>query len=402
MLTTVQLVYADKITACQNQFKRPLTLRTQLQLPLPSVCTPIDEYGNLIEVVSVKEFIEKYCTNTSTHVQVNLAYQCFIVRERCLGYGDSTVIKCLLTYGHWMISINCYTEGLSLWVQATDMLLSRLQEGITSDQDELKNLIKCAYNFCSMLVLKRNVLSRLIYYLNISSYTVEHCHRNDMFASILRNLIECQRLSIELYVSNKHVHTIFHGDHNATFTSLIKILEHFFQNPVPGINVSVLCCEVIEKCPKFPAGSPLHSNLLDLAITLFHPSLSVSFLSLLLESGGHMFLNEIGRDGFRPLQMAQTKKVTLLLLAHGAHHDAVSRPISHFKIYINPHLEDYLSTLPPLTCLSARSIVQESIPYQSVHLPHHIIEFIALHDQVDIGLTINETIPQYYYSLFMP
>ena len=72
-----------------------------------------------------------------------------------------------------MISINCYTKGLSLWVRATDMLLSRLQEGISSDQDELKNLIKCAYNFCSMLLLKSNVLSRLIYYPNISSYTVD-------------------------------------------------------------------------------------------------------------------------------------------------------------------------------------------------------------------------------------
>ena len=397
-------VFADKITACQDQFKRALTLRNELQLAPPSVFTPIDQYGNLTEVVSVKEFVEKYCdsTNTSTHVQINLAFQCLIVRERCLGYGDSTVIKCLLTYGHWMMSINCYTEGLSLWVRATDMLISRLQEGITSDQDELKNLIKCAYKFCSMVALENNVLSRLIFYPNISSYTVELCHRNEMFASILRNLIECQRLSIELYISNKHIHTIFHGDHSATFASLIKILEHFFQNPAQGINVSVLCCEAIEKCPKVPAGSPLISNLLDLAITLFRPSVSVNFLSLLLESGGHIFVNEIGRDGFRPLQIAQTKEVTLLLLAYGAHHDAVSRPISHFKVNKNLHLEDYLSTPSPLTCLSARSIVQESIPYQLIHLPHHIIEFIALHDQADIGLTINETIPQYYYSLFMP
>lgn len=73
---------------------------------------------------------------------------------------------------------------------------------------------------------------------------------------------------------------IFHGDHSATFTSLIKILEYFFENPVQGINVSVLCCEAIEKCPKIPAGSPLHSNLLDLAITLFRPSVNINFISL--------------------------------------------------------------------------------------------------------------------------
>ena len=135
-------------------------------------------------------------------MQINLTFQCLIVRERCLGYGDSTVIKCLLTYGHWMMSINCNTKVLSLWVRASDMIISRLQEDITSDQDVLKNLIECAYKFCSMLALENDVLSRLIFYPTVSSYTVEHCHRNNMFASILRNLIECQWLSIELYISN--------------------------------------------------------------------------------------------------------------------------------------------------------------------------------------------------------
>ena len=51
---------------------------------------------------------------------------------------------------------------------------------------------------------------------------------------------------------------------------------------------------------------------------------------------------------------------------------------------LNSCIDDYFSTPFPLTCLSARSIMSESIPYQSLDLPHHIIEFIALHDPDDI------------------
>ena len=43
--------------------------------------------------------------------------------------------------------------------------------------------------------------------------------------------------------------------------------------------------------------------------------------------------------------MDQNKKVTLLL-AHRACHDDVSRPSSHSKVYVNSHLDDYLSTSP--------------------------------------------------------
>ena len=74
------------------------------------------------------------------------------------------------------------------------------------------------------------------------------------------------------------------------------------------------------------------------------------FFSLLLKSGGHMFVNEVGCDGFQPLRIAQTEDVTSLLLT----------PVS--RLVPNPHLEGYFCTLLPLTCLSARCIVSESIP----------------------------------------
>ena len=110
-------------------------------------------------------------------------------------------------------------------------------------------------------------------------------------------------------------------------------------------------------------------------------------------------MNKIGWTGYRPLKLAQTKEATSLLLAHGAHLDAVSKPIfldrprlfdRYMRVSTNPHLDDYYPSLHPLTCLSARCVVSQSIPYRSIDLPPHIIEFIALHDREDIkGIDIN-------------
>ena len=154
--------------------------------------------------------------------------------------------------------------------------------------------------------------------------------------------------------------------------------------------VSSLCSKAIDKCLTFPTCSLLHSNLLDLVLTSF--DVTTDFLSLLLESGGHIFVNEFGHNGFRPLKLSRSKEITSLLLAYGAHPDAVSRPISKGEQFVNPHLDDYFSTPLPLACLSARSIGSESIPYQLLDLPPHIKGFIALHDPADIVIPNKETV----------
>ena len=63
-------------------------------------------------------------------------------------------------------------------------------------------------------------------------------------------------------------------------------------------------------------------------------------------------------------------------------------------------LDNYFSTPLPLSCLSARSIVSESIPYQSIDLPPHIKGFITLHDPADIGLSSDDDVPFYYHYKF--
>ena len=361
---------------CHDRFKEGLTLRAQLKLPPPTLSEPIEAYGGLTEITSIEEFKENYSDLTNITTQVNLAYQCLIIRERCLGYGDSTVIQCLFAIGKWMISTqNHYTQGLLLWVRATEVLMSRLQTCTKSDHNELSILITSGYMSCFTSITTSSETQNLFGDINICQIR---------FLPVLRNLIMCQQLSVQLCTTiEAHVHSLYHYDHKNSFMLLLMLLKYLYKNTNLHNDVSILCREAIDRCPTFPTSSPLHSNLLDLLLTSF--DVTTDFLSLLLESGGHIFVNEVGCDGFRPLKLSKSKEITSLLLAHGAHPDAVSRPISEDEQFINPHLDDYFSTPLPLACLSARSIVSESIPYQSIDLPSHIKGFIALHDPADIA-----------------
>ena len=88
------------------------------------------------------------------------------------------------------------------------------------------------------------------------------------------------------------------------FAKLIKIVEYLVINSTQDVDESNICGVVIEKCPQFSAvGSPRQLSLLDLAVSLYKPTVSNSCFSLLLESGGHVFINKFERDGFQPLKL---------------------------------------------------------------------------------------------------
>ena len=366
---------ADSIKACYDLIKEGLTLQAKLKLPPPIILEPIEDYGGLSEVTSIEELNEKYSDLTNTTTQVNLAYQCLIIRERCLGYGDFTVIGSLFMYGKWMIVLDHFLKGLCLWLRGTQMLLSHFKEGIRSEQHELIQLIKNGY-FCISRKIDK-VINVLQMFHDLST----------TFEQIVCNFLECQRQSMEMLVNEKEVNIHCRVDRVISYfnwKSSFWLLNKLSNNPQHTIDVTSLCCQFIEKCSEFQIGSILRMHVLDIVTS---DSYSSCFLSILLESGGNRFVNKVGWTGYRPLKLAKTKEATFLLLAHGAHLDAVSKPHLFERcgpISLNPYLDDYFSIPLPLTCLSAKCIVSESIPYQSIDLPRHIIEFIALHDPNDI------------------
>ena len=374
--------HLGSIKACHDQFRKALSLRDQLKLPPPTLCEPIEAYGGLSEVTCIEEFEEKYSDLANISTQVCLAYQCLIVRERCVSFGNNTIICFLFVFGQWMISIDRYSEGLSLWFRGTEMLLSRFQEGCKSDQaaQELNHFVSFGFDCCFDIKV-------------LPFSKIPHCYYSRL-VPIWRNFIECQRLNLELHATIKHKH-LYCGPPQFTWKVLINLLEYLYENPVQGVDVSSLCCEILEKCPRFPIGTSLYSTLLRLTVSRI--GLNGDFFSLFLESGGYIYVNEVGYDGVRPLQIAQTEKLTLLLLEHGAHLDAACKPATNR--FHNPHLTNYFSNPLPLSCLTARYISSEFIHYRLLDLPHHIIEFIALHDPSSIVLphVVDRTIFELIY-----
>ena len=101
---------------CHDILKEGLTLRAQLKLSPPTLSESIKAYDGLTKITFLEEFEEKYSDLTNIITQVNLAYQCLLIREQCLGYGDSTVIECFIFKWKWMISTNFWTQSLLLWL----------------------------------------------------------------------------------------------------------------------------------------------------------------------------------------------------------------------------------------------------------------------------------------------
>ena len=183
----------ESTRTCYDLIKEGLTLQAKLKLPPPIISEPIEDYSGLSEVISIQELNEMYSDLTNTTTQVKLAYQCLIIRERCLGYGEFTVISSLFMYGGWMIVLDHFPEGLSLWLRGTQMLLSRFKEGIRSEQRELIHLIKNGYYCISERMDKVNKVFQILHDLS------------DKFEVIICNLIECQRQSIEILSTIKEV-----------------------------------------------------------------------------------------------------------------------------------------------------------------------------------------------------
>ena len=361
---------------CIDLIEKGIVVRSKFKLPSPRLRDPKEVYGNLTEVTSFNHLEENYSEFTKNPTQVNLAYQCLIIRERCLGYGDSTLIEFLFAYGKAFSygTIGTYVkEGTMLWLRGTEMLLFRYKEGIYSNLKDLQKLTESGLEKCAALIERNEQEGK-----NLLTEDVAH---NILFPT-LKNLIHCQYLSIEQFKS-RHYHDIISP---ASYKSLVKILHMLFKEPIKGIDEVTIIDDAISKCSMFYYGYELSTNLLD--IVLDEQDVSISFLALLLKGKGRDLVNAIGLFGIRPLTKAKTLEVSTLLLENGAHFDAVNEDGKCG----NKFVKNMFSSPLPLMCLASRRVISGAIPYRSKQLSKRIMEFIALHDPDYTQLKIKEAL----------
>ena len=97
-----------------------------------------------------------------------------------------------------------------------------------------------------------------------------------------------------------------------------------------------------------------------------------AFIEAVLEAGCDKAIDEVDAEGLRPLHRASGSNVKILI-KHGAHVDATN---SRGEI----PLPKGTFGVPSLRCTVANAIVKYSLPYQSIGLPSHVVEFVKLHD----------------------
>ena len=348
-------------------FLTALELRRSLGLTPPSV-PQIEAYQWHTEIQSLDE-LEKY-SNIDDR-KIYLAFQCLIIRERCLGYGDITLIKCLFVFGKWMKDLN----GLSLVLRGSKMLLSNLKRGITSQLHLLQYLVNIGIENCYYILQS----DFKVYNIKIMSKET----REVIYMPILRNLIECQALCID-FGKRIHSHEITDIQFEKGINRLLDIVSFLHAHPVEGIDVEILGRDLVLKCSKFISTAGWPSNVLDAQVR--SGKHDVDFLRALLEWGAADYINLPGNFGYRPIHRSRKEEVEQVLIEYGAHIDVSS------KYEICPYPVEI--PLPqPLACLAAKVIVHDSIiPYKSLDLPPRMKKFISLHDPEENEYNIKDEI----------
>ena len=335
-----------------ESFREAIAKRSQLHLPPPS-SEPHDVFGGLVEIQSLED-LENYTNLDSIDVCIKLAYQCLIIRERCLGYGDTTLITFLFVFGKWMLT-KSHDKGWLLLLRGSKMLLSRLEGGNVS-------ILEWSIDFLSHEI-----------HVSFTNYNVQP----NVF-SLLVNLIKCLGLCIDLH-KKEHDHYL-HVEYETCISHILSSLRTLLEFQY-STNVEELGKLFIAKCPVYVGFQSSPTNILYTALVA--PELNdIDFTRRLLDWGGDSLVNEFGGPlGNRSLHLCRNyPEIKELLLQHGAHLDAVD--INGIRAFPSNSLQ----------CLCAHTIVTTGIPYDTLDLPRHIKLLISFHDPQDIRNKIKERI----------
>ena len=99
-----------------------MTLKIKLALPPTDFVSSL-AYDGVQECQTYKDFKSNVSDIQDNIVQCsNLAIQCLLIREWCLGYGNQTLLAALFMYSEWFFLPKDASKGLQLVLYASQML----------------------------------------------------------------------------------------------------------------------------------------------------------------------------------------------------------------------------------------------------------------------------------------
>ena len=343
-------------------------------LPPPLAC--IEEYGGRAEMSNVED-LEKVMGS-----DLEEAYQCLLIQERCLGYADDQVARTLRELAS--TDLNHFE---ALWFRYLDMLLH--QWDVMVQVKSIGILFGVVLSDCTHHV------SRMLF------FNQQPCfHRYIEFGMKGMGLLN---KSIDYCICGQGV-TV--GDLCGVTWHILGIFSQWLASDLkkgdkPSKRLETVGCKFISECLHLKDSTILHTFLAQLCSRLPENELGLKDLFGLVPSllcwGADSVINTPIHGGYRPIHLGIllvnkicwpcSGQVPIIpaLLEHGAHLDAVSLSGNQTALEMCTNNEAKVlleCCIPPLLmCQAARAIIAEHIPYQSMDcLPEKMKTFIALHD----------------------
>lgn len=372
---------SEEVDTSLELWVKGLELMEQLDQPLPELPQK-EEYLNRTEIRLKDEL--KSLWNNPDFMVIELPIQCLIVRERCMGIEDQSLIECLVKRATDFLHYGFNKECEGLWARA--MLVEE-----TICEAECGHPV---YGYCDG-IMKDLEADMADYIQGIKIMMVSGYSPN--ISRVFKSGLNCLRYLEKL--KSKADGMVIELD--TTILHLLQLLslwvtqefdgtEHF----APSDSVLHAACkelvEVLSSCSGVP-------NLLYSFLQLHHAffgrderEIAVT-LEMLLSGGAHKYVNETMLNGLLPLHSlfsVNCKEEVLhrcisALIEYGMHLDAVDINGETFLDWkqMNSGAYYHLVSLGPLklSCFAARAVIRENIDYLNIGLPTHIVSFVKLH-----------------------
>ena len=326
------------------------------------------EYGNRVELCSSNELLA--LSNTPEFEILEIYFQSLLIRERCMGSVDQSLIESLIRRGMAFLSMGYHKEAECLWERAM-----QVEESICE--------MECGhpqYGYSDGIM--KDLEGDLQDYINGIHHILTVSQSLNNYAP---NFIRYAQFGIRALGYLDQLKTKCDGEvvNNSKMISLIIQLfciwlSSSFENTPFDIS---LCRDFVSSYLYQPPGSTL---LIKACKTECNVSTSVLLLKNFFDCGADRVIDVPNSDGYRPVHIAMRNyyddSILKLFVSYGVHIDAVSADGSTIYNFLGSENNPYLNSLGPrsLMCCSARVIVKESLSYSN--LPKHIVKFVELHD----------------------
>ena len=320
---------------------------------------------------------------------------CLMIRERCLGLEDQSLMECLINRGYAFLHTGLHNECEGLWARA--MLV---EETICQVESSHPKLFGYCYGIMKDLQADVEDFVEGMVIMVLNGYTPN-------FGHLFQFGLNCLAYLKKKLLGKGDSEVI---DLQPIIVSLLKLLYIWMVHDYDESDSFTPTTMYVASCKQLVQLHSSDSNLLflflshilpdDVSMVLPHSNPVVSIaLDTLLSCGACRFINETLPHGVTPILCVLNSswscsdntvisQCLAKLIEYGAHPDAVSVEGSTFYSHemrssCSAGCNYLLQLVGPrkLSCVAASTIVKEGIDYlESDHLPPHVVSFIKLHD----------------------